>query len=165
MPRGCSDDASRSISARLLPCRTLRGRFLRTSCRRLLRQTEMRPVIVVVADVLGHEALEVAFVEYDYMIEQIAATADESLCYSILPRALECRTDRPHAENSCCFLNLSVEGCVPIENQIAWCGIVWECLPLLLRHPSARRMLGDVEVKDLPSVVRDHEKAVEHAEG
>ena len=39
----------------------------------------MRPVLVVIANVLGHESFDVAFVEHDYMIEQIApAGADES---------------------------------------------------------------------------------------
>jgi len=39
--------------------------------RRSLRQRKMRPAVVVVADVLVHEALQMALVEDDYVIEQI----------------------------------------------------------------------------------------------
>jgi len=50
-----------------------------TTCRSLLVQPEMSPVLMVVAGVLFHETLEMAFVEHDDMIEQIfAAAADEA---------------------------------------------------------------------------------------
>ena len=56
------------------------------SCRSLFLQPEVRPVIMVIADVLVHQALQVAFIENDYVIEQIpAATANESLRHAILP--------------------------------------------------------------------------------
>ena len=46
----------------------------------------MRPVVVVVADVLGHEPLEMPFVEYDDVIEQVpAATPDEAFRNTVLP--------------------------------------------------------------------------------
>jgi len=38
-----------------------------------LLQAKMRPVVVVVEDVLIHEAFQMALVEDDYMIEQVAA--------------------------------------------------------------------------------------------
>jgi len=50
----------------------------------------MRSVVVVVADVLGHQALKMAFVEDDDMIEQVAsAVADEAFGNAVLPRAAE----------------------------------------------------------------------------
>src|ERR1017187_3811561 len=45
----------------------------------------MRPVVVVVADVLDHEPLEMPFVEYDDVIERVpAATPDEAFRDSVL---------------------------------------------------------------------------------
>jgi N-acyl-D-aspartate/D-glutamate deacylase len=50
----------------------------------------MRSVVVVVADVLGHQALKMAFVEDDDVIEQVsAAVADEAFGNAVLPRAAE----------------------------------------------------------------------------
>ncbi len=40
--------------------------------RRLLAQSEMRPVLVVVVDIIIHESFQVALVENDDVIEQIA---------------------------------------------------------------------------------------------
>src|SRR6516164_1108645 len=45
--------------------------------RRLFRQTKMRPVLVIIADVVNHEAFQMAFVEHDHMIKQFA-TANRS---------------------------------------------------------------------------------------
>jgi hypothetical protein len=47
----------------------------------------MRAVLVVVADVLIHEAFQMQFIENDHMVEQIAAAvADPALSHAILPR-------------------------------------------------------------------------------
>jgi hypothetical protein len=43
-------------------------------------------------------------------------------------------------------------------------GVEREGLSQLLHDPHARRVLGDVEMQDLPSVMTDNEEAVEHAE-
>jgi len=65
-------------------------RFVFAPAGRLLRQREVRPVLVVIANEFGHEPFQVAFVEDDHMIEQIpAASADETLRHAILPRTLE----------------------------------------------------------------------------
>jgi hypothetical protein len=50
----------------------------------------MRPVVVVIADVFGHQSLEVSLVEDDDMIEQLpAAAADKAFGDPVLPRAAE----------------------------------------------------------------------------
>ena len=49
---------------------TLRGAGRRlTAYRSLLFQPGMRPVIVVIADVLSHEPLATAFIEHNHMVE------------------------------------------------------------------------------------------------
>jgi len=39
----------------------------------------------------------------------------------------------------------------------------WKCLPESLHYPRAGRVFLDIEMKDLASVVVDHEKSVQHA--
>jgi hypothetical protein len=52
-----------------------------------LCQAQMSPVIVVITNVLVHEPFQVALVQNDHMVEQIApAVADEPLGYAVLPR-------------------------------------------------------------------------------
>ena len=59
----------------------------------------MSAVVVVVTDVLVHEPLQMALVEHDHMIEQIAAAvADEALGNAVLPRAFERSANGFHAE-------------------------------------------------------------------
>ena len=67
--------------------------------RRLLRKSKMGSVLMIVADVIGHETLQMALVEDDDMIKEIAsATSDESLGNAVLPRALERRSFRLHTK-------------------------------------------------------------------
>jgi hypothetical protein len=61
----------------------------------------MSPVIVVIVDVLVHQALQVAFIENDHMIEQVAATrAYESISHAVLRRALKTRVGLRLAHSS-----------------------------------------------------------------
>jgi hypothetical protein len=125
--------------------------------RSLFPQPEMRSVVVVIANVFGHEPFQVAFIEHDYMIEQIApARADESFGHAILPGALERGTDRLHVKGLCGFYNLGVEGGVPIEDLVARRGIIGKRLAQLLRHPSTCWMASHVEMKNLTPVCRQN---------
>ena len=61
-----------------------------TTGRGSLRQRKMRAVLVIITDVLVHEAFQMPFVENDHMVEQIsAAVADPTLRNAVLPRASE----------------------------------------------------------------------------
>jgi hypothetical protein len=61
----------------------------------------MRAVLAVVANILREETFQVAFVNCDDVIEEIAsATPYPTLCDSILPRTLERGADRIHAQGS-----------------------------------------------------------------
>jgi hypothetical protein len=56
----------------------------------LIRRAEVSPVVVVVTDILGHEAFEMALVEYDHMVKQVsAAIAGEALSDAVLRGALK----------------------------------------------------------------------------
>ena len=52
-----------------------------------LREPEVRPVFVVVANVFGHESLPMPFVEDDHVFQQISpATSTPTLSNPVLPR-------------------------------------------------------------------------------
>jgi len=58
--------------------------------RRLLAQPEMRPILVVIADVFVHQAFQMAFVENDDMVEEVsAAIPNKPLSHAVLPGALK----------------------------------------------------------------------------
>ena len=58
--------------------------------RRFFSQAKMRPVLVIIADVVIHEACQMVCVEHDHMIKQFATTAaNEPFRNAILPRTSE----------------------------------------------------------------------------
>jgi hypothetical protein len=60
--------------------------FCNPSSRCFLRQTKVRPILVVVADMIAHRLLEMSIVQNDDMIEQIAAaTTDRMSLQYLLP--------------------------------------------------------------------------------
>jgi hypothetical protein len=125
----------------------------------------MCPDIVVVANELGQEALQVPLIQHDHMVEQIAsATADEALGDAVLLRASEGRSLGLDPKALHCVNHIATEVCAAIKDQVSGRGIKRECLTQLMNHPGARRVLCHIEVKDVPPVVRNHEEAVENAE-
>jgi len=63
-------------------CLTIRGRFL--------HQRKMSSILVMIPDVLAHQAFQMLFVRNDHMINQIAtAVPDPALGDTVLPRASE----------------------------------------------------------------------------
>ncbi len=132
---------------------------------RSLPQSEMRAVLVVVANILREQAFQVAFVNCDDVIQEITpATPYPTLCHSILPRTFERGADRTHAEGSNrCGDFQSILG-ITIKDDEPWSGFKWKCFSQLLDDPQACRMLCDIEVQDAPTIVTDNEKAIERAE-
>ena len=136
------------------------------SSRCLFLQPEMRSVIMVVANVLVHETLEMPLVEDNHVIQQVSPTvADEAFCYSVLPRAAEAGPFwlDPKALDGADDLN--VEVAPAIEYQILRGGVVREGLAQLMRDPCAGRMPCDAEVQKATAIMRDDEEAVDHPEG
>src|SRR5690348_1830651 len=43
------------------------------ACRRILRESQMRPVFVIVAYIFGHQPLQMALVEHDHVVKQVAS--------------------------------------------------------------------------------------------
>jgi len=110
--------------------------------RGLLVQSEMGSVIVVIANVLGHEPLEMAFIEHNYMVKQIStARTDEGLGRAIPPWALDTGSFGFYSEASDCLNNVSIEVAAPVKDKPPRCGIVGKRLSELLRYPCAVWML------------------------
>ena len=80
----------------------------------------MCPVVMVVADILGHESFEVSFVKDDDMIEQVSpAVANEAFCDAVLPRAAECSSFGSYAEALHRIHDFFIEVRSAVEYQIA----------------------------------------------
>ena len=61
-------------------------RFRDASSRRSFIQCQMRPVFMVIADILFQKSSQMTLVQHDDMIEQVpAAVANPALCNAILP--------------------------------------------------------------------------------
>src|SRR5713101_761295 len=125
----------------------------------------MRAILVVVANILGEQTFQVAFVNCDDVIQEITtATPYPTLCNSILPRTFERSADRTHAQGSNrCRDFQSILG-ITIKDEEPRSGSKWKCFSQLLDDPRASRMLCYVEVQDAPAIVTDNEKAIEQAE-
>ena len=86
--------------------------------RSLLVQPQVGPVVVVIADIVIHQSLQMSLVEHEHMIEQIAATvANKSLSDSVLPRAFERRADWLCAQNSGGLHDLCIENRVTVVTR------------------------------------------------
>src|SRR5258706_4309909 len=131
-----------------------------------LPHSEMRAVLVVIANILREKTFQVAFVNCNNVIQEITpATPYPTLCDSILPRTLERGADRTHAQGSnCCGDFQSILG-IPIKDDEPRSGSKWKRFSQLLDDPRACRMLRDIEVQDTPTIMTDDEKTIEHAEG
>ena len=104
-------------------------------------------LIVVVADVLIHKALEMPFIYSDYMVEQVAAAAaDPALSSTVLPRTSEARPLRLDIEALDRFDHFGVEVCAAIKDQVAGSRVEGECLAQLLNDPGTGRMCGYVAI-------------------
>src|ERR1022692_1379320 len=69
--------------------------------RRLLVQPEVGSVVVIVGNVLGDESLQMALIQRDHMVEQVAAAAsDPTLGDPILPGTPNRGTDRCHVQRA-----------------------------------------------------------------
>src|ERR1039458_8812197 len=69
--------------------------------RRLLLQPEVGSVVVIIGNVLGEESLQMALIQGDHVVEQVAAAAsDPTLGDPILPGTPNRGTDRCHLQRA-----------------------------------------------------------------
>src|SRR6266550_810029 len=102
------------------------------------------------------------FVRCNDVVQQVTATAlHPALCHSVLPRTFEGCSDRSDFKGSDRCRNLHSILAITIKDQEPGSRFKWKRFPELLNDPQARRVLRDVEVQDPPTVMTDHEEAVE----
>ena len=116
---------------------------------RVLVEREMRSGAVIVREVRGQDATQVAFAQNDDMIEALPPDrADEPFHERILPRAVG---GREHFEDPHALHSLPKGGAVDvvaIAEKIGQPCVVREGLHDLLGRPLRGRVLGHVEVDD-----------------
>jgi hypothetical protein len=127
----------------------------------------MRSIFVVVKNVLVQQALQMPFIQHDHMVEQITtAAADPTLANTVLPWTSETGPLFGWMPRLFIVLTTSSLKLAPrFKDQVARRRVIGECLTQLLNNPGTARMLGHVAVKDTPSIMREDEEAVKHAEG
>src|SRR5437899_4957117 len=133
--------------------------------RRILVEREMRASPVVVGEVAGQDAAQMAFAENQNVVQTLAPDrADQPLREGILPRAVRRREDflDPHALHSVAKL-LAVD-LVTVAQEIGGRGVVREGVHDLLGGPVGGGVLGHVEVDDAPAVVSEHDENKEDAQ-
>jgi len=112
-----------------------------TTGRRSLSQCKMSSVVMVITDVLVHQAFQMPLVQDDHMVEQIAAAvSNPALGNAVLPRAAEAGLSELDAEAFHRFDDFAVELRSAIKDQITRRRVVRECLAQLLNNPGACRL-------------------------
>ena len=162
---GNSDDASRAISAWKWHCHWREHSFPPRFRQVFPSPDRDESGLQVVAGVLVHQAFQMALVENDHMVKQIAPTvADEAFGNAVLPWTPKAGLFALDAQAPHHVDHPLVEAGAAIENQVAGRGVIRGRFAQLLHHPSARWMAGHVELKNAPTVMRDDAEAIQHAE-
>ena len=105
----------------------------------------MCAVLVVVTDVFSQQTSQMAFIQGDNVIQQVAsATFDPTLHHAVLPGALEAGAHGMHLQRSNGHRNLPPVFHIPVEDKKSGLRLEWKCLPELLDDPTARRVLRAV---------------------
>src|SRR5947208_4159554 len=66
--------------------------FCRPTCWRVLREPKMRPVLVIVVQVRGHQPFEMPLIQDNHVVQQVAsATSHPALSNTVLPRTAKGR--------------------------------------------------------------------------
>src|ERR1022692_4360114 len=136
-----------------------------SSGRRCLPEPKMRAGLMIGADVFRGQTFQMAFIHRNDMVEQVSSAAlNPTFRDAILPGTLEGGPHRLHLQGSNRCGNLKSVLPIPVKDQKPGSRLERKRFPQLLDGPQAGRVLGHVEVQDAPTVVADHEEAIEHAE-
>lgn len=141
---------------------SLRANFDRPTRGRVLLESKMSPVLVVVEQVGRHQPLEMPLIQDDHVVQQVApATSNPTLRHTVLPRTAKGRacglaSHVPHRRN-----HIGSKLGVTVEEQKSVRLFIGPCFSQLLYHPKRIRISRHMEVQNLAPVVRDNEKAVQ----
>src|SRR6266851_525423 len=125
----------------------------------------MRSPVMVVVEISGHDMPKMALVQSDDMIEAVSAQrSDEPLHERVLPWTSRCAENLfdPHALNP--PLKRAAVDRVAISKEVFRRAVPWEGFNDLLRCPLSSRILGYVEVQNLPSRMFKYDQDEEELE-
>ena len=132
----------------------------------LFLQRQMYPVVVIVAEILAQDSLEVPFAQHNHTIQTFPPdAADHSLGKRVLPgTSRRClHLHYPHVLDP--FLEIGTVDSISVSQQILGCCIPWARLNELLCSPFRGRVSGNVEVNDLPGSMVENDRYVQNSEG
>jgi hypothetical protein len=126
----------------------------------------MGPIIMVVAQVFGHQSFQMPFVQYDHAIQQISpATSYPAFGGSVLPGTTKRRSHWPHPRISHERYHFIAKLGVVVEQQKTVGRGVRPRFPHLLHDPKCAGVSGDVATENLAPLVPDDEKTVQPTKG
>ena len=106
-----------------------------------------------------------AFIQRDDMVEDLLArTSDPAFGDSILPGSLYARPFRLQARGLQECDHFGVELRIVIQNDVTIRLLSGECLAKLLDYPISRWMGSDIAVQNLPTLMINHEEAIQQLE-
>ena len=139
-------------------------RFSTTATRCITIEPLVRAMLVIVLKILGQDSIQVSFAQHNDMIETLSADrTDDALRVRILPGAVIGRSDFFDAEACHAMLKFFPVDRVVVTQEIFGRFIKRKGFHNLLPCPASSRMLGDVEVNNLPPVVRQKNEDVEQS--
>jgi hypothetical protein len=120
---------------------------------------------VIVREVAGQDAAQVAFAQDEDVIQTLAPDrANEPLREGVLPRVVGRGQHFPDTHALHSVPERVTIDAVAIAEKIGGSGVVGERLHDLLGGPSGGGMLGDVEVEDAAALVGEHDQDEEDAQ-
>ncbi len=123
-----------------------------------------RPVVVVEAVV--ENCPQVPFAEDDYLVQTLPADCpDQSFSVRILARRVRCGHSFLDADRRDASGKLGTVDAVAVAQQVVWCRRKRKRIDDLLPGPTRRRRLSDRKVQHSPTLVGQHYKDKQHAEG
>ena len=131
-----------------------RHRHCHSTNGRVFPKSEMRPVLVVITNVIFEQSPQVPLIENDHVVEQVSTYApDPALRHPVLPRTAKGGAHGLSAILFHCRNDIGTEFRITIEDKES----VWWCetpsLAQLQDDPEGIRLPSYVAVQDLPPVV------------
>src|SRR5918996_1897443 len=141
------------------------GRLDRPGLRAVLLQCQMRSTSMIVIDEALKVSVQAAFVEYDHVIQALAANrADHAFNIRTLPGRPRRRQDLLYAHRLYLVHEVFPEDPIAISQQISRRRIPWEGFAQLLSRPLGCWVSRYGEMHDTPAIMREHQKYVEDLE-
>ena len=134
---------------------TKRRRLDITRRRRVAIERQMRPRLVIVAEVIGNDSLQMPFVQHDDTVQAFSPyTPDYTLAVRVLPRRTRCRGNFLDAHALNALRELLTVDSITIPNQESRSHVVRKGILDLLASPSGMRIGRDVEMDYLATIAR-----------